>query len=60
MTEMKSLLEDYADELGFYFDGYFIYRRVGDALRVVDSLYYWAHLHHPPITNKKNISKTFA
>ena len=36
MTEMESPLEDYADGLGFHFDGYFIwrllYRRVGDAL----------------------------
>ena len=37
MTEMESPLEDYADGLGFHFDGYFIWRllylRVGDALR---------------------------
>ena len=34
-TEMESPLEDYADGLGFHFDGYFIWhllrRRVGDA-----------------------------
>ena len=36
MTEMESPLENYADGLGFHFDGYFIwrllYRRVEDAL----------------------------
>ena len=36
MTEMESPLEDYADWLGFHFEGYCIWRllcrRVGDAL----------------------------
>ena len=40
MTEMESPLEDYADGLGFHFDGYFIwrllYRRVGDALKLIE------------------------
>ena len=38
MTEMESPLKDYADGLGFHFDGYFIWRllcrRIEDALRI--------------------------